>query len=79
MSLKKKGYLYVAVKELSPDHAEEEELVENDYGYEYKRFFSYYSLDELKNYLIGSNMEIVYETVTQSGKTRWVQVITKKN
>src|SRR5687767_10527397 len=42
--LKKDGYLYIAVKEKMPNGIEEEVKVDNDYGYDYERFFSYYTI-----------------------------------
>jgi SAM-dependent methyltransferase len=41
--LKAGGYLYVAVKEKYPNGPEEEIKDENDYGYSYQRFFSYFT------------------------------------
>lgn len=76
--LKSGGYFYIAVKELKSGSKEEEILEENDYGYKYERFFSYYTLDEVKNYFTKLKMKIVFEDVTNSGHTNWVQVIAKK-
>lgn len=76
--LKVGGYLYIAVKERKTGMAEEELVKERDYGYEYERFFSYYDLDELKKYFKQMGMEIVYQTITSSGKTNWLQVIVRK-
>lgn len=73
--LKPGGYVYIGVKELNPGGKEEEIRMENDYGYEYERFFSYYTSEEIKGYMADAGMEIVYENITPSGKTRWVQVI----
>lgn len=44
------GVLYVAVKGTNINGVEEEIKEENDYGYTYKRFFSYHSMNELKDY-----------------------------
>lgn len=78
LPLKPGGYLQVAVKELRPGEEEEETLKESDYGYDYERFFSYFTIEELKNYLQKIDMEIVYESVTSSGKRSWLQIIGKK-
>jgi len=72
------GYLYIAVKNKKENGPNEEIKTETDYGYSYDRFFSYFSIDELKNYLKASGCEVVYENVTPSDNTRWVQVIGKK-
>ena len=77
--LKPSGYLYVAVKEKNADQTEEEVKQENDYGYEYKRFFSFYTIDELKQYFLDAGLAIVHEDVVPSGKTRWMSVIGKKS
>lgn len=44
------GLLYIAVKGVKSDGIEEGTKKENDYGYEYERFFSYFSSEELKKY-----------------------------
>jgi len=74
--LKKDGYFYVAVKENK--NIKEEIVKENDYGYDYQRFFSYYTLEELRQYFRELRLKIVFETITNSGRTNWIQVIAKK-
>ncbi len=76
--LKNGGYFYIAVKEQRVGKPEEETVKENDYGYEYERFFSYYTLDEIKKYLTDLGMDIAYSVITSSGRTNWIQVIAKK-
>ena len=71
------GYLYAAVKEQPPDGKEEKIVVEEDYGYKYERFFSYFTAGELKNYITGAGLKIVYENIGSSGKTNWIQIIAK--
>jgi len=74
-TMKPGGYFYVGVKEKWPGKKDEEILHENDYGYEYERFFSYFTLDEIKQYFLNLKLTISYENVTKSGKTNWIQVI----
>lgn len=76
--LKTGGYLYVAVKEQPANKPDEEILKENDYGYKYERFFSYFTLDELKNILNRNGMQVVYEKITPFENKNWIQVIAKK-
>lgn len=76
--LKPNGYLYIAVKEKKPNQQEEEIKVEEDYGYKYERFFSYFTVDEIKNYLSDLQMKISYESKTPSNSTNWIQIIAKK-
>lgn len=78
--LKPKGYLFIAVKEIREGQKEEEMKVENDYGYQYKRFFTYFTTDKIKKHLNDLEMEICWENITpsQSGNTRWLQVIGQK-
>lgn len=80
--LKDGGLLYIAVKEKKEEGVEEEIKKENDYGYEYERFFSYYSLDELKTYFKKLQLKIIYEDVAPPSratrKTNWIQVIVRK-
>ncbi len=76
--LKDGGYLYIAVKERRPESKEEEVKVEDDYGYRYERFFSYFTLPEIQKHLSDTGMNICYENVARSGKTEWIQVIARK-
>jgi SAM-dependent methyltransferase len=76
--LKPKGYFYTTVKELKPNSSDEEIVKENDYGYDYERFFSYFTLEELKKYIQEIGLEVVYENITSSGKTNWIQIIAEK-
>ncbi len=76
--LNKGGYLYIAVKERKEGGVEEEIKKENDYGYEYERFFSYYSMDELKNYFMKLDIDVVYEKIESSGRANWINIIGKK-
>ena len=77
-ALKSNGYIYVAVKGKYPDGPEEAVLKESDYGYDYERFFSYFTMDELKSYFNDLKLEIVYENHKVFGKTDWLQIIGKK-
>lgn len=74
--LKPDGYFYATVKENK--EIKEEIVKEKDYGYEYERFFSYYTKEELENYFKDLNMKIVFSIVTNSGKTNWIQIIAQK-
>ncbi|MEX2007953.1 MAG: class I SAM-dependent methyltransferase [Candidatus Spechtbacterales bacterium] len=76
--LKPGGYVYVAVKEQQPGMPAEEMRREDDYGYSYERFFSYYTVDEIKDYMHVAGFEEVSFDITPIGKTRWLQVIGKK-
>jgi len=73
------GYLYAAVKGTRPDGKDEEVLKENDYGYQYERFFSYFTMDELKKHFFDLGLSIVYENSKLVGKTTWLQIIGKKS
>lgn len=76
--LKDGGYFYAAVKEKRADGPDEEIKKQNDYGYEYERFFSYFTLDELKKYFIGIGLRVCYESITPSGNAKRVQIIGQK-
>lgn len=76
--LNKGGLLYVAVKEARDSSVEEEIKKENDYGYEYERFFSYFNINELKNYFKDIDLEVVSEKIITSGKTNWINVVGRK-
>mgnify|MGYP001565077118 FL=1 len=68
------GYLYIAVKKIKKGQPDEEVKIENDYGYQYKRFFSYFTPDELRNLLLDLKMKIVYKNVAGC----WIQIISRK-
>lgn len=76
--LKNDGFLYITVKEKRENGADEEIKKENDYGYEYKRFFSYFDIDELKNHFNNLGMKVVYEDVVSSGRANWINLIAQK-
>lgn len=69
------GYLYIAVKEIKPGQPAEEIKREDDYGYPFERFFSYFTMEELKEYFSLINFKIVYTSREQSGRTTWLQII----
>lgn len=76
--IKDGGVLYITVKGMREDGVGEEIVKENDYGYDYERFFSYYSLQELKGYFKELNMDIIYEDIIDNGRSNWIDIIVKK-
>src|SRR3989338_637976 len=76
--LKVGGYLYVGVKERKPEGVEEEIKTEDDYGYPYERFFSYFTTDEVESYLRKAGLEVVSSEIKHSWNTNWIQVIGRK-
>lgn len=76
--LNKDGLLYLAVKGIRDDGAEEDIIKGNEYGYEYERFFSYFKLEELKAYFEQLGLLVVWEENKKSNKTNWIQIIGKK-
>jgi SAM-dependent methyltransferase len=76
--LKNGGYLYLAVKEKRPEGSEEETLQESGYGYDYERFFSYFTLPEIKDYAARAGLQVRYEDVSRTGHTNWIQVVAQK-
>jgi len=80
--LKQGGYLYIAVKEKIPGGVDEETKTDNDYGYEYERFFSYFSLEDFEGYFKNLGLKMVYKNVLPPSRTarksNWMQVIGKK-
>jgi 2-polyprenyl-3-methyl-5-hydroxy-6-metoxy-1,4-benzoquinol methylase len=68
------GVLSVAVRAPKTDK-KEGVLIENDYGYEYQRFFSYFTLEEIQNYFKQLGFEIILSDASVFGRTTWVQVI----
>ena len=76
--LKSGGILHVSVKEIWENQPDEHIRKEDDYGYEYERFFSYYTTEEVESYLRNLGFEIVYADKATWGKTNWIQVIGQK-
>jgi len=89
--IKPSGFLYVSVKgkwhaavdesgasENSGVGIEEEVRKENNYGYEYERFFSYFSMAELENFFKTADIEIVWKSAKTVGHTEWLQVVGKR-
>ena len=74
------GLLYIAVKEVREGETEEEIAKENDYGYEYERFFSYFTMAELEQYFADAGLQVISKVrnPNRSGKTVWLQIIGKK-
>lgn len=72
------GLLYIAVKRVRDDGVEEAVKVEHDYGYEYERFFSYFTLEELKEYYAQLNLEVIWDGVHESNQTNWLQIIGRR-
>jgi len=70
------GVLYLAMKEVK-NGIENEVVRENDYGYEYERFFSYFTLPEMKDCIEKLGLKLVWESVALSGRTTWIQVVAK--
>ena len=72
------GYLYIAVKGIPADGKEEKVLEENDYGYSYSRFFSFYTMEEIVNHVEAAGLKLIFQNDELNGKTRWLQVIAQK-
>ncbi len=73
------GYMYIAVKSLKEDGVGEKNIKESDYGYEYERFFSFYSPTELESYFAKLNMEVIFNnTILDDYDGGWIQIIAKK-
>lgn len=72
------GYLYIAVKAQKPGGVEEEVKTENDYGYAYDRFFSYFSKDEMQDWLTESGFTVRQLTEKAVGGTNWIQIIAQR-
>lgn len=76
--LRNGGYLYIAVKAKRDNGVEEHVKQESDYGYEYERFFSYFSQEEIESFMVGAGLEVVYSEVHPTSGSDWVQVIARK-
>lgn len=77
-SLAKDGYFYASVKAPHKNGPNEELKREDDLGYTYERFFAYYTLEHMRDYMAKENLSVVYENIVQSGSTEWIQIIAQK-
>lgn len=75
--LKPNGYFYIAVKDQKPNKPEEEIKIENNYGYQYERFFSYYTVREIMQYLTAAGLTIHHQRLSPCSKVTWIEVIGK--
>ncbi|OGZ68533.1 MAG: hypothetical protein A3D35_02205 [Candidatus Staskawiczbacteria bacterium RIFCSPHIGHO2_02_FULL_34_9] len=80
--LKSKGLLYVSVKEKRPGGVDEEKKIDDDYGYEYERFFSYFTIDELNQDLESLGLEVIFTENNPPSRTarasNWISIIGQK-
>ncbi len=74
--LKVGGILHIALKK----GFDEKEVVEDDYGYEYQRFFSYWQPENLEAIFSVHNLKIIkQDTWTKPGiKTVWLKYLLQK-
>lgn len=72
------GHVYIAVKQAHEGTPEEEIKKEDDYGYEYERFFSYYTPLELESYAKDAGLIVLANTSSVSGNTTWLQIVCQK-
>ncbi len=77
--LNNEGVLYVAVKEATTGQKDEQVKEENDFGYVYERFFSFFTLSEMEKYFTETGFDIIFKQITDIGKTRWIEIIGRKN
>lgn len=73
--IKDGGYIYVAVKEQRVDKSEDEIKDMDDYGYPYELFFSYFMQSEMEQYFSEAGFEVVFNTITPSGRIKWIQIV----
>lgn len=80
--LKKGGYFYIAVKQIGLDKIEEKIKIENDYGYNYARFFAYYTYKEIKECLYELKFKIIKDNSrvmkNKIGDKNWIVFIAQK-
>lgn len=72
------GYLYIAVKAHQDGTPDEADVQYEKYGHSFTKFFSYFTLAELKDLFSSLGLSIVYENTSLWGHTEWVQVIGQK-
>ncbi|MEK7518527.1 MAG: class I SAM-dependent methyltransferase [Patescibacteria group bacterium] len=79
--LKPNGILHLALKKQRVGQPPEEIVTENDYGYTYERFFSYWAMSELLSVLQKHQFIVLEseESPSTSGRTTWLKVLASKN
>ncbi len=76
--LKPGGLFYVAVKEVWEGQPDEEVKIDTDYDQPQEIFFSYYTIPELEGYFKQVGLQVVHKQIEKTGKTNWIQIISKK-
>ncbi len=76
--IKPGGLIYIAVKRRRARQPEEHIIEEDDYGYTYERFFSYYEPEEIKKAMQAAGLTVCYEDIGEYGSTKWLQIIGRK-
>ncbi|MFH0828863.1 MAG: class I SAM-dependent methyltransferase [Candidatus Kerfeldbacteria bacterium] len=73
-----KGLFHVAVKKKTP-RQQDGFITENDYGYPYSRYFSFWTSPQLRKVLEKAGFDIVHatETKTQDKQTTWIKMIAR--
>jgi 2-polyprenyl-3-methyl-5-hydroxy-6-metoxy-1,4-benzoquinol methylase len=65
------GFLMVAVKTQRPNEKDEVIVTEDDYGYAYERFFSFYKHEEMRSYLTEAGLEICHHERFPPAEKSW--------
>jgi SAM-dependent methyltransferase len=78
LPLKPGGYFYASVKGRRPDGKEEDISKDAKYGYEFERFFSYFTLPELVNLVETAGLSTVETSSRTVGKKEWLQIIARR-
>ncbi len=76
--LRSGGLLYLAVKEPRADQRQEQVVEESDYGYDYARFFSYFTEKEILDYAKKLGLQTVDCHVTADSDTRWIEFVGRR-
>lgn len=79
--LKPNGIFYVGIKKQREGQPSEEVVREDDYGYSYERFFSYWTMPEFLDILQQRHFSILRsdELQSKSGKTTWLNILARKS
>lgn len=72
------GVICASVKRRREGQPEEEVKQEDDYGFPYERFFSYFSEGELAGFFREAGFGIVHEETVAAGSTSWNVLIARK-
>lgn len=76
--LKPGGCAMIAVKTTGDRPGDEQVITENDYGFEYSRFFSFYTPDEMRRHVTDAGLSICSDEIFPPTGKSWSIMVARK-